>query len=59
MAKMMLKDLLLGVNAAETVQAPIPLGAMAAELYTLFINQGQGEKDFSAIINMLGFNTKL
>lgn len=50
MAKMMLKDLRLGQHAAETSGAVIPLGALAAELYDLYVNQGFGEKDFSGII---------
>ncbi len=53
MAKMMLKDLRLGQHAAESVNASVPLGAQAAELYALFVNQGNGEMDFSAIIKML------
>ncbi|EKD70651.1 MAG: hypothetical protein ACD_46C00462G0003 [uncultured bacterium] len=53
MAKMMLKDLRLAQHAAEAVQATIPLGAVATELYELFINQGHGEMDFSGIIKML------
>jgi len=53
MAKMMLKDLRLGQHAAESVSAAIPLGAEAAELYALFVNQGNAEVDFSGIINML------
>lgn len=53
-ANMMLKDLRLGMQAAESVSAAIPLGASAAALYTLFVNQGMGELDFSAIIKMLG-----
>lgn len=53
MAKMMLKDLRLGQHAAESVQASIPLGAAATELYELFVNKGFGEKDFSAIINFI------
>lgn len=53
MAKMMLKDLLLSQNAAQHVGAATPLGAEATALYTLFVNQGWGEKDFSAIIKML------
>lgn len=52
MAKMMLKDLRLGQHAAETANATIPLGAVAAELYELYVNQGCGELDFSGIINM-------
>lgn len=54
MAKMMLKDLRLAHHAAETVNAAIPLGAAAAELYELFVNKGFGEKDFSGIIKFIG-----
>ncbi len=53
MAKMMLKDLRLGQHAAESVNAAIPLGSEAAELYSLFVNQGHAEMDFSGIITML------
>lgn len=53
MAKMMLKDLRLGHHAAEAVNAAIPLGSAAAELYELYVNQGFGEKDFSGIINFI------
>lgn len=53
MAKMMLKDLRLAQHAAETVQASLPLGAEAAELYSLFMQQGYGEVDFSGIINFI------
>jgi|SRR5579885_537062 3-hydroxyisobutyrate dehydrogenase len=53
MAKMMLKDLRLAHHAAETVNSAIPLGASVAELYELFVNQGHGELDFSAIIKFL------
>ena len=52
-AAMMLKDLRLGQHAAESVDAVTPLGAMAMELYSLYVNQGSGEVDFSGIINML------
>ena len=53
MAKMMLKDLRLGQHAAESVGATISLGAEAAELYSLYVSQGNGEVDFSGIINMI------
>ncbi|MFZ2315390.1 MAG: 3-hydroxyisobutyrate dehydrogenase [Gammaproteobacteria bacterium] len=53
MANMMLKDLHLGQHAAEAVQAAIPLGAAATELYQLYVNQGFGELDFSGIINFI------
>lgn len=53
MAKMMLKDLRLGRHAAEAVDAAIPLGALATELYELYVGEGHGEKDFSGIINLI------
>lgn len=52
-AKMMLKDLRLGQRAAESVNASIPLGAEAAELYSLFVSRGHADVDFSGIIKML------
>lgn len=58
MAKMMLKDLRLGQHAAEAVDAAIPLGAVATELYELYVSQGQGEKDFSGIINLIANREK-
>lgn len=54
MAKMMLKDLLLGMHAAEVAHASIPLGSAATELYSMFVNQGNAEMDFSGIIKMIG-----
>ncbi len=56
MAKMMLKDLRLGQHAAESVNADIPLGAVTTELYSLFVNQGNAETDFSGIINLIAGN---
>ncbi len=53
MAKMMLKDLALSQNAAQAVGATTPLGAEATALYSLFVNQGLGELDFSAIIKLI------
>lgn len=53
MAKMMLKDLRLAQHAAESVNASIPLGKEATQLYELFVNQGSGEVDFSGIINLI------
>lgn len=50
MAKMMLKDLRLAEDAAESVDALIPLGEAATELYEIFVNEGFGEKDFSGIM---------
>jgi 3-hydroxyisobutyrate dehydrogenase len=53
MTTMMLKDLRLGQHAAEAVDAVIPLGGVAAELYEMYANKGFGEKDFSGIINLI------
>ncbi len=50
---MMLKDLLLAQQAAASVGASTPLGAEAAQLFTLFANSGNTAKDFSGIIKML------
>lgn len=50
---LMLKDLLLAMRAAEAVDAAVPMGALAAELYQKFANLGQGSVDFSGIIKML------
>ncbi len=52
-AAMMLKDLRLSQDAARDVGAATPLGAEAASLYGLLSDQGDGEKDFSAIIQFL------
>lgn len=52
-AKMMLKDLLLSQKAAQQAQVTTPLGAEATALYTLFVNLGYGEQDFSGIVQML------
>jgi 3-hydroxyisobutyrate dehydrogenase len=50
---LMLKDLLLAMEAAEQVDAAVPMGARAAELYQAFADLGQGTTDFSGIIKML------
>lgn len=52
-AAMMLKDLLLSQNTAQSVRVETPLGAKATELYQHFIEQGLGELDFSAIIKLI------
>lgn len=52
-AAMMLKDLLLSQETAETVHVKTPLGAKATALYQQFINQGLGETDFSGIIQLI------
>ncbi|HEV2649890.1 MAG TPA: 3-hydroxyisobutyrate dehydrogenase [Rhizomicrobium sp.] len=50
---LMLKDLKLSQTAASAVGANTPLGAQAAQLYSMFGAQGSMAKDFSAIIKML------
>jgi 3-hydroxyisobutyrate dehydrogenase len=52
-AAMMLKDLLLAQQAASGAGATTPLGAEAAQLFSLYVNSGHGAKDFSGIIRML------
>jgi len=51
---MMLKDLNLSQEAAESVSVSTPLGAEATSLYGLFSKSGNDSLDFSAIIKMLG-----
>jgi len=53
MSQMMLKDLCLSQTAAKNNQVQTPLGAQATALYQRFVDEGNGELDFSAIINML------
>ena len=53
---MMLKDLKLAQEAAAKAGAATPLGAAAEGLYALFDRLGGGEKDFSAILEMLRGN---
>jgi len=50
---LMLKDLKLSQSAAQSVGAATPLGAEAAQLYSLFAAQGEAATDFSGIIRML------
>ncbi|WP_395680705.1 3-hydroxyisobutyrate dehydrogenase [Inquilinus sp.] len=52
-AAMMLKDLRLSQSAAQATGAATPLGAAAASLYTLFVNDGEQETDFSGIFKMI------
>ncbi|WP_448953326.1 3-hydroxyisobutyrate dehydrogenase [Labrys neptuniae] len=57
-AALMLKDLKLSQAAANSVGANTPLGAEAAQLYSLFDGLGHGGEDFSAIIRLLRGNAK-
>ncbi|CAN5200090.1 3-hydroxyisobutyrate dehydrogenase [soil metagenome] len=51
---LMLKDLKLATQAAQAVDASVPMGNAAEALYQALANAGQGGKDFSSIIKMLG-----
>ena len=52
-AALMLKDLKLAQSAAQSAGATTPLGAEAAQLYSLFAAKGHSNLDFSGIIGML------
>lgn len=52
-AEMMLKDLRLAQGAAQNFGAATPLGAVAQALYGMYVNGGNGAKDFSGIIRMV------
>jgi 3-hydroxyisobutyrate dehydrogenase len=52
-AEMMLKDLKLAQQAAQSAGAATPIGAAAAALYGLYCAQGQGGTDFSGIIRLI------
>jgi 3-hydroxyisobutyrate dehydrogenase len=50
---LMLKDLRLAMEAADSADAPVPMGSRAAALYEDFNGAGHGNLDFSAIIKTL------
>jgi 3-hydroxyisobutyrate dehydrogenase len=50
---MMLKDLRLSQQAAGAVAAPTPMGAAAAALYQMLVDDGAGSLDFSAIYRFI------
>ena len=52
-AALMLKDLKLAVEAAQSVGASVPMGAQAEALYQMFAGLGGASKDFSAVIKLL------
>jgi 3-hydroxyisobutyrate dehydrogenase len=52
-AALMLKDLKLAQEAANSAGAETPLGAHAAELYEKYNAAGNGGADFSGIIDFL------
>ena len=53
---LMLKDLKLSQEAAQAAGAVTPLGAEATQLYALFNAMGNGDVDFSGIVNFLRGN---
>jgi 3-hydroxyisobutyrate dehydrogenase len=52
-AALMLKDLKLAMDEAESAGAYTPMGGEAADLYQRFVDLGGGSKDFSALIKMI------
>lgn len=52
-ANLMLKDLGLAADAARESGAATPLGNEAMHLLRLYVQLGQGEKDFSGVINLI------
>jgi 3-hydroxyisobutyrate dehydrogenase len=58
-AALMLKDLKLAADAAQSVGAYTPMGAEAEELYQRFVDRGGGNKDFSGIIKMIDDSWKV
>jgi 3-hydroxyisobutyrate dehydrogenase len=58
-AALMLKDLKLAMDAAQSAGAYTPMGAEAEELYQRFVDRGGGSKDFSGIINMIDDSWKV
>jgi 3-hydroxyisobutyrate dehydrogenase len=55
-AGMMNKDLKLANECAKSVDAETPLGKMALEIYNKFCEDGNDDKDFSAISKVIGTN---
>ncbi|MBJ7500349.1 MAG: 3-hydroxyisobutyrate dehydrogenase [Sphingopyxis sp.] len=52
-AALMLKDLRLAMEAAASVDADVPMGTKARELYEAFVEADRDGRDFSAIIRTL------
>jgi 3-hydroxyisobutyrate dehydrogenase len=48
---LMLKDLRLAQEAAKAIEAPTPLGSLTRRLYAAHAENGNGELDFSSIVN--------
>jgi 3-hydroxyisobutyrate dehydrogenase-like beta-hydroxyacid dehydrogenase len=46
---LMQKDLSIAGDAARAVGAPLPMAALAQQMYALLASHGQGGRDFSAV----------
>ena len=60
-AALMQKDLGLALDAAKSVNAPLPTGGIAYNMYNLMSAAGNGMKDFSGVYKVLEgkpFDTK-
>ena len=53
-AGMMNKDLKLAIESAKEVKANTPLGSKANDIYSKFCEEGNSNKDFSAISKVVG-----
>jgi 3-hydroxyisobutyrate dehydrogenase len=58
-AALMLKDLKLAADAAQSAGAYTPMGGEAEELFQRFVDRGGGGKDFSGIIKMIDDSWKV
>jgi len=58
-AALMLKDLKLAAEAAQSVGAYTPMGGEAEQLFQRFVDRGGGNKDFSGIIKMIDDSWKV
>lgn len=54
MVDLMCKDLGLAMDTAALTQSSTPMGALARSLYVAHQSNGNGQKDFSSIIELLG-----
>nr|BAM18619.1 3-hydroxyisobutyrate dehydrogenase [Papilio xuthus] len=51
--ELMVKDLELASGMALGIRSPIPLGAVATQLYRIVQSRGYGQKDFSFVFQLL------
>jgi len=49
----MRKDLFIAQEAAKAVESPLPMGALAHQVYSLIAAHGHGRKDFSVVFEWL------